>query len=250
MNINDETLSAFLDSELSEHEMEQVRKALETDDELVMRLAELSEVDMRVKEHATSIDDAPLSDSLAKTVAKLDTATTKNTLNSNVVTLTPWQRVKQSANKSLAIAASVAVVFGIAMTSYLQPNESQNLVASNIASALNTQLSSGEYKQSDGSVFSAQLSFKNQQGELCRQYALSSNNTTQTSIACKAQSGWQIKAQTAAQQSDNGAQYQTASNNSELDAVIDSMISGAPLDRAQEQQALDRLSLYWQSSLR
>jgi len=243
MNINDETLSAFLDSELSEHEMEQVRKALETDDELVMRLAELSEVDMRVKEHATSIDDAPLSESLAKTVAKLDTATTKNTLNSNVVTLTPWQRVKQSANKSLAIAASVAVVFGIAMTSYLQPNESQNLVASNIASALNTQLSSGEYKQSDGSVFSAQLSFKNQQGELCRQYALSSNNTTQTSIACKTQSGWQIKTQTAAQQSDNGAQYQTASNNSELDAVIDSMISGAPLDRAQEQQAI---SAKWQ----
>ena len=243
MNINDETLSAFLDSELSEHEMEQVRKALETDDELVMRLAELSEVDMRVKEHATSIEDAPLSDSLAKTVAKLDTATTKNTLNSNVVTLTPWQRVKQSANKSLAIAASVAVVFGIAMTSYLQPNESQNLVASNIAAALNTQLSSGEYKQSDGSVFSAQLSFNNQQGELCRQYALSSNNTTQTSIACKAQSGWQIKAQTAAQQSDNGAQYQTASNNSELDAVIDSMISGAPLDRAQEQQAI---SAKWQ----
>ena len=84
MNINDETLSAFLDSELSEHEMEQVRKALETDDELVMRLAELSEVDMLVKEHATSIDDAPLSDSLAKTVAKLDIATTKNTLNSNI----------------------------------------------------------------------------------------------------------------------------------------------------------------------
>jgi len=46
-----------------------------------------------------------------------------------------------------------------------------------------------------------------------------------------------------ARQSDNGAQYQTASNNSELDAVIDSMISGAPLDRAQEQQAI---SAKWQ----
>ena len=244
MNINDETLSAFLDSELSEHEMEQVRKALETNDELVMRLAELSEVDMLVKEHATRIDDAPLSDSLAKTVAKLDTPTTKNTSNSNVVALTPWQTVKQSANKSLAIAASIAVVFGIAMTSYLQPHNAQNLfVASNTASALNTQLSSSVFEQSDGSVFSAQLSFKNQQGELCRQYVLSSNNTTQTSIACKTQSGWQIKAQTAAQQSNNGAQYQAASNNSELDAVIDSMISGAPLDRAQEQQAI---SAKWQ----
>lgn len=239
MNINDETLSAFLDSELSEHEMEQVRKALETDDELVMRLAELSEVDMRVKEHATSIDEVPLSDSLAKTVAKLDTPTSKSTLSSNVVTLTPWQTVKQSANKSLAIAASVAVVFGIAMMSYLQPNESQNLVASNTALALDTQLSSGVFEQSNGSVFRAQLSFKNQQGELCRQYALSSNNTTQTSIACKTQNGWQIKAQTATQQSNNGAQYQTASNNNELDAVIDSMISGAPLDRAQEQQAIN-----------
>ena len=243
MNINDETLSAFLDSELSEHEMEQVRKAIETDDELVMRLAELSEVDMLVKEHATSIDDAPLSSSLAKTVAKLDAATTKNTLNSNVVTLTPGQKVKQSANKSLAIAASIAVVFGIAMTSYLQPHNAQNLVASNTASALNTQLSSGVFEQSDGSLFSAQLSFKNQQGELCRQYALSSNNTTQTSIACKAQSGWQIKAQTAAQQSNSGGQYQTASNNSELDSVIDSMISGSPLDRTQEQQAI---SAKWQ----
>ena len=48
MKISDEMLSAFLDAELSEEDMEAVRCALETDDDLVMRLAELAQVDHAV----------------------------------------------------------------------------------------------------------------------------------------------------------------------------------------------------------
>lgn len=236
MSINDETLSAFLDSELNDDDMEQVRTALETDDELVMRLAELSEVDALVKENSTSIDSTPMSDALAKTAAKLNAE-------NNVVQFSLWQQLKQSANKSLAVAASIAVVFGIAMTSYLQPSSVQNIAGNTITTALNTQLSGDTFEQSDGSLFNAQLSFKSQQGELCRQYAISLENTTQISIACKTQNGWQIKAKTAKQQAVNNAQYQTASSKSALDTVIDDMISGAPLDRAQEQQAI---SAKWQ----
>ena len=45
MNISDAMLSGFLDAELPLEEMEQVRLTLETDDDLVMRMAELVQVD-------------------------------------------------------------------------------------------------------------------------------------------------------------------------------------------------------------
>ncbi len=56
MKISDEMLSAFLDAELSEEDMEAVRCALETDDDLVMRLAELAQVDHWVVENSAIMD--------------------------------------------------------------------------------------------------------------------------------------------------------------------------------------------------
>ena len=55
MKIDDQTLSAFLDSELSANEMEAIRNAIAEDEQLAFRLAELSEVDMLVKQHAAHI---------------------------------------------------------------------------------------------------------------------------------------------------------------------------------------------------
>ncbi len=230
MKITDETLSAFLDSELPENEMEQVRLALETDDELVMRLAELSEVDALLKQHASLIDQQPLSEALAKTVAKLQ--------NNNLVQLSAWQRVKQAANKNLAIAASIAVVFGVGTTSYFQTQSNSSLVAQHIATALDTQLSTDEVTQADGTTFKASLSFANLQGELCRQYEVAAAAKSNVAIACKTADGWQVKTQFQQGKSDNGSQYQTASNNKPLEQVIDQMISGAPLNTNQEQQAI------------
>ena len=56
MNISDDMLSGFLDAELPLEDMEQVRLALETDDNLVMRMAELAQVDQWVLKHAQQID--------------------------------------------------------------------------------------------------------------------------------------------------------------------------------------------------
>ena len=49
MKIDDQTLSAFLDNELPANEMEAIRNAIAEDEQLALRLAELSEVDMLVK---------------------------------------------------------------------------------------------------------------------------------------------------------------------------------------------------------
>jgi hypothetical protein len=230
MKVNDETLSAFLDYELPDTEMEQVRLALETDDELVMRLAELSEVDALLKQHANLIDQQPLSEALAKIVAKLQS--------NNVVQLSAWQRVKQSANKSLAIAASIAIVFGVGTARYMQTQSNPSLVAQNIATALDTQLSTDAITQANGATFKANLSFANLQGEFCRQYEVAVPANTNVAIACKTADGWQVKAQLQQGKSGNGSQYQTASSNAPLEQVIDQMISGAPLNAKQEQQAI------------
>lgn len=45
MNITDETLSAYLDAELPDEEMQAVSEALQVDPELSDRLADLAQVD-------------------------------------------------------------------------------------------------------------------------------------------------------------------------------------------------------------
>lgn len=64
MKITDETLSAFLDSELSPSEMEAVRERLATDPSLTDRLAELADVDSELKSHYGDIDDRPFPESV------------------------------------------------------------------------------------------------------------------------------------------------------------------------------------------
>jgi hypothetical protein len=230
MKITDEMLNGFLDAQLGEKDMEQVRLALETNDDLVMRLAELSEVDAFVKAHASEVERYPLSAGLAETVKKLE--------GSNVITPTFWQKIKHSTNNHLAIAASVAVLFGVAVSSYLQSGVQSGLVSDVIAKALDNSASTESVNQADGGVFTANLSFENHQGELCRHFELVHTNNKETYIACKIKSGWQIRASSQTINTDNGAVYQMAANNEQLDEIIDSMIQGTPLDRAQETNAI------------
>ncbi|MDP5039797.1 MAG: hypothetical protein NWQ26_02875, partial [Paraglaciecola sp.] len=60
MIISDQQLSAFLDSELPEDEMQLIREQLLIDDELATRLADLAQVDEWVSAHACEIDRHPV----------------------------------------------------------------------------------------------------------------------------------------------------------------------------------------------
>ncbi|WP_462169019.1 anti-sigma factor family protein [Pseudoalteromonas lipolytica] len=224
--IDDQTLSAFLDNELSAQEMERVRSAIAQNEDLAIRLAELSEVDLLVKQHAEQIDAMPLSKSLEKTLGKQT--------NDTVVSLSKWQKIKQASRKQLAVAAGIAVLFTVGVASLTQ--QQQLNIEQPIANALEQQLSGDKTNIDSGRSLTAQLSFINSTGDFCRQYTLYQQQTQQSHIACKEHGTWQLKVSTEQKPYDRQT-YSLASNTSALDTFIDNTIKGQPLDRTLEQQA-------------
>lgn len=243
MKISDEMLSAFLDAELDQAEMEAVRVALETNDELVMRMAELSEVDQWVVAHAQQIDQTDVPATVTSLARQIDAkheaiqATKIEGHANKVVHISKWRKAVASLNTPYSLAAGVALVVTVGLVNLSQQGNNPGL-ASDVVAALDHSLSGDTRYISDGSNVTAQLSFANHQGQFCRQYKMT-DETSQTSyIACKQDGIWQPVAQATAKRASGSNDYQTAASHKELDAAIDSMISGAPLDRTQEQQAI------------
>ncbi len=94
MEITDEKLSAFLDAELTPSDMEKIREAIELDDDLVMRLAELSQVDQWVVENAEIMDATPVPDKLIELAQQIDKGQTLT----NVVHMSKWKIAKTKIN--------------------------------------------------------------------------------------------------------------------------------------------------------
>ncbi|MEL7307120.1 MAG: hypothetical protein AAGK05_04110 [Pseudomonadota bacterium] len=230
MKIDDQTLSAFLDNELPANEMKAIRNAIAEDEQLALRLAELCEVDMLVKQHAAQIDIMPLSDELAQTIEQHN--------KENVVSLSKWQQIKLAGRKQMAVAASIAVLFTVAIASFVQ----QQGLEQPIANALDQKLSGDNTVIDTNRSLTAQLSFVNTNGDFCRQYTLYSKSTQQTHIACKQQGIWQLHA-SSEQRAMSSQSYRLASKTPALDSYIDEHIQGQPLDRNAEQQALTN---HWQ----
>jgi hypothetical protein len=240
MNISDDMLSGFLDAELPQKDMEKVRLALETDDDLLMRMAELSQVDQWVLEHAQQIDHTEVPQKLMALAQQLDVKRNSNNTApvNNVVHISAWRKWTADIKTPYAMAAGVALVASVAMLNLSQPVSDLGF-STDIASVLDTELSGETVSIADGSEVKAQLSFENQQGQLCRQYQVAISDNRFTNIACRQSDGWELKAQHAEQGVVMTGDYQTASSSQQLEAVIDAMISGTALDRNQEQQAIN-----------
>ncbi|MEP4891313.1 MAG: hypothetical protein ABJV04_14900 [Aliiglaciecola sp.] len=239
MIISDEKLSGFLDAELNQEEMEQVRQALETDDELVMRLAQLSQVDQWVVENAQQIDQQPVPQRLTELAQQIDAkqGSGAQPVQDNVVQMSKWKKHKPAFKLPYSIAAGVALVAAVGLLTLNQetPNSS---VSTEIAGILDTTVSGQTTFTENGLAVKTQLSFANHQGQLCRQYQMATDENSSTSIACKQATGWHIEAQHSNSGQGNSEDYQTASSEQELDAVIDQLIDGSAMDKTQEQQAI------------
>ncbi|MCL1113363.1 hypothetical protein L2703_07090 [Shewanella basaltis] len=263
MNLSDETLSAFLDAELPEHDMEKVRMALIEDEAIAERLAELAMVDAMVKDHYQAIVQQPIPAATQALLADaepvatnpvIDNSVTDNPVKNNVVEFPWWRKAQQQVQQYAAAIAVIALIAGYGVYQIESPTQSQTSIAAQndlwLQQEINeqlTQLPSGVDTMLDNdSVMTVELSFYNQQGQLCRQYAV--QNTTQKShtIACAQQGQWQQVASLeynthSNNQSGQQAQYQTASAGSPLDEELDKLMADAPLTVAQEQQALQQL---------
>ena len=236
MIISDQQLSAFLDSELPEDEMQLIREQLLIDDELATRLADLAQVDEWVSAHACEIDRHPVPEKI--TALLQDTA-----VENKVVSMSAWGKLQSRVSQHAALAAGIALCFGIGI-GQLSQSDTAGLSAElspDIAKAL-SRLASGEpLVLANQQRLQPTLSFRNMQGQYCRQFSLQSDGIQSDSVACLGNGKWQVKATSFSQVEQNGAQYRTASKSDPfLDVVIDQIIEGAALNKQQEREAINK----------
>ena len=224
MKIDDQVLSAFLDAELNDEQMQIVRASIADDETLCDRLAELAAVDQHVKQYSKQIDEQPVPDSISALLAEGE--------NHNVVSMTKTKPTPVKTLSAMAIAASA--IFAITLT-FMQPGDNKYEVLAATPSGV-------EASYSDGSI-TPQLSFTNQQGQLCRVYLDRQPQQVSQNLACRNDQGWVEKTAPIAVQ-DNQQSYQTASASNPLDTLLDEMMVGTALNAEQEQHAI---ATNWQS---
>ncbi|MET4028272.1 anti-sigma factor RsiW [Marinobacter sp. MBR-99] len=232
MNITDEVLSAFLDNELSEPEMNAVRDQIALDPALADRLAELASVDAELQRHYGAIDQQPMPDEVTRLLAQ---AAPENRPD-NVVAFPWWRRLKEHSGKAVA----AAVVAGFAMTQWLGSPAVDDPAWPSIAQALEQQPSGQASEVGSDATVMPRLTFRSQAGDWCRQFRLESSAGASEQIACRDGRGdWNAVAKTDVLASADSTGYRTASGGRVLDAELDRMMVGQPLASDEEIALLD-----------
>ena len=116
MKISDEQLSAFLDAELPEDEMEMIRQGISEDESLANRLAELAMVDEQVARHYARIDEHPMPAAVSRLLDEDSKPAT------NVIAF-PARKKLPGFQRYAAVAACAAVLMGIGVVQWLPTDQ-------------------------------------------------------------------------------------------------------------------------------
>ncbi|WP_417681926.1 hypothetical protein [Pseudidiomarina aquimaris] len=239
MSIDTEKLSAFLDNELSADEAEQVRRSLEVDEDAAAQLAAMVMVEERLRNHVEEQNQTPIPQAITQMLSDTDAKVVKG----------PWQKFGRMAQHNVALAASLTLVIGLSLGSWLT---NQSLSGGNdkltraVANVLETKASGSTYQLNDAVAMTPQLTFQDHEGSYCRHYELSDAQAGQKTLAiqCRRNGRWQPLAEATTFQAQLQDSYQTASGRQMLDAVLDSVMRTAPLSRAAEDEVL---SSHWKN---
>ena len=241
MNISDEQLSAFLDAELPESEMEMIRQQISEDENLANRLAELAMVDEQIAHHYSAIDARPLPDAITQLLASAPTET-KAPVSAQIIAFPVWKKIQRGLQQHAAIAACTLLVLGYGFIQLLPSAQNSPLDNwSAITAALDTTASGSEQTLAQGQRIKPRLTFVNQAGNYCRQFFIGDANSGAESIACRVNGEWQADTIVAIEAVQNTAEYQTATNSAAvLDERLDKIMQGDVLDAQQEADLIQR----------
>ena len=248
--INDALLSAYLDGELSAAELTTVKSALASQPAVAKRLSTLKLVNELAKSHARSIDTFPLPVRARKLLeeaarngrlrdlsagpASDATAVSDTTSASNVVALRPRFRM----STMLPIAAALVLAVGLISVNDWR-GTGNNLPLAAHGEQLYS-VPSGNTFEADGFSLTPQFSFISRDQEACRIYRLDEAAASTTHIACLQADGWRVLQEFPAVAAGDSQRYLPATNgNGALEASLDTLMQGAPLDREQEQAMLN-----------
>lgn len=254
IEIDDETLMAYADGELDADTMAQVEAALAQSEDVAQRLAMFFETRSLLQEaYAPRLAD-PVPDALVAAIrgqAEAQAAAPAQGAGS-VVSLDRHRQARDAATsratpawRPAAIAASLALAVGLGagwmLGSGSAPSGGAGLVASLDHGAMRealVSLPSGERLElSDGGAIAAIATFRNTEGQLCREMENDSPaGATLVSVLCHEGSGWDLRFAVAASGGADG--YAPASSLETLDTWLERTGASEPLSLEDEAEAL------------
>lgn len=243
MTVTDETLSAYIDDELSPDEMEAIKTAIVMDNELAARLENMKCPDRLITEAFGGIDSEPLPEAILDLLEDDDANSPED-----VIPFPAMQAVRPAAPWVAPLAASVALAVGIVAGMQIAPDRSDSreqvslagvINASNpLYAALESAQSTSRVETSEGAITPI-LTFKSVDGPYCREFFVERNAYPSRAVACRLDGAWVVQfAALAAEQTQQATGYSTASAEitAQFDILVENMIAGDALDTEQERE--------------
>lgn len=236
---DDETLMAFADGELDEAQSQALEEALATDDALAERLAVFLDSRRLVGDALKPLIDEPVPEALLVSVRRMaeDAQRAADKPQDNVVAFQPRQQSVAARRWLMPLAASVvAVITGIIGFSVGRMGPPAADSGAEIASALDREASGKDVAlDASGKVLHVIATFRDERGDVCREYEVKEPASRTLTIACRQQGGWTTRLALTAPTADG---YVPASSQETIDAYLASIQAGAPLSAEEERTAL------------
>lgn len=252
-DFSDEMLMRFADGELDADTAAEIERAMETDDELVSRVALFIETRRAAQTAMKPLLEEPVPAELTAAVQRM-IAKKKSAESTPSAEVLPFPRrvaEDRRANRWLIpIAASLVAVLagfgGYWLRGIGQPSLNGGLQVAGInspalAQALAT-VASGAERQFPGSNqrFRAIATFRDTAQTLCREFEVdSADRSTVVSIACRSGAEWRVTFAVVAPGDSSG--YAPASSSEALDAYLTAINARPPMEAAEEDRALSEL---------
>lgn len=241
-DFDDETLMAFADGELDAARSLALEEALADDDALAERLAVFLDSRQLVGDALKPLIDEPVPEALLASVRRMaeEAQQTVATPQDNVVSFRskPQQQVQPTTRRWLMpVAASlVAVVTGVVGFTAGRMGPSETGTGAEIAAVLDREASGRDVPLgASGAILHVVATFRDERGELCREYELKQQASSTLTVACRNDGGWATRLALTTPQA---AGYVPASSQETVDAYLASIQAGAPLSAEDERAAL------------
>jgi len=267
MLVNNETLVAYLDGQLSTEEMDRITDLAASSPDLAAELEVLRAADARLAAQFAAVDQNPIRQDTLDLIKNFgaSNAPAPEVNETNIVALKPRNRVMAAIVDNIswgqAIAASIVLVVGIGtgmqLTAPLNGDagtyaalQSAGLItpASPLYDVLENKpsLTAATLAGANGTVATPIMSFRAKEGTYCREFIVISGPAHSRNVACRANSGWLIKiaiatagAGLAASVAD-GFVPASSAEDALMDNVILDLMVGDALDGGLEKTLIDR----------
>ena len=244
---DDIALSAYIDGELPEADVHELKARLLREPELARRLEVLRGSDSEAQRLYAAIDERPMPQAVLDLLQQKPAAAGDD----NVIAF-PTRGVRQFLQMPVAIAASVALLAGFLVADLFRESdiaspETGGLYAgqidaqSNLHRLLEEGTSTDPQMLAEGISAELLLTFQDRNGDFCRQLRVDGGAAPLQGLACRRGDSWQVEAVSIAAEPSPDGSYQLASGATPIaiDAAIDALIgSRPPLDSDEEKAVI------------